>query len=181
MSALVATHSDTRRIAVPAPGSAPSGPSPLAPGPPSHAIALPAGPSQANEVRPRGFEPRTCGLRVRCSAVELEAHLSVRQRLPVPVGSRGLPLQGLRLEKLLKPELAPFAADPRLLVAAERRDGIERSAVDVDLPRTDLASYLFGVRLVSAPHPTRKPVDRVIGDLDGLFLGVVRDDRQHGP
>ena len=25
-------------------------------------------------VRPLGFEPRTCGLRVRCSAVELEAH-----------------------------------------------------------------------------------------------------------
>ena len=24
-------------------------------------------------VRPLGFEPRTCGLRVRCSAVELEA------------------------------------------------------------------------------------------------------------
>jgi hypothetical protein len=27
-------------------------------------------------VRPLGFEPRTCGLRVRCSAVELEAHRS---------------------------------------------------------------------------------------------------------
>ena len=25
------------------------------------------------KVRPLGFEPRTCGLRVRCSAVELEA------------------------------------------------------------------------------------------------------------
>ena len=25
-------------------------------------------------VRPSGFEPETCGLRVRCSAVELEAH-----------------------------------------------------------------------------------------------------------
>ena len=26
-------------------------------------------------VRPLGFEPRTCGLRVRCSAVELEARM----------------------------------------------------------------------------------------------------------
>lgn len=26
-------------------------------------------------VRPLGFEPRTCGLRVRCSAIELEAQL----------------------------------------------------------------------------------------------------------
>ena len=29
-------------------------------------------------VRPLGFEPRTCGLRVRCSAVELEAHVVAR-------------------------------------------------------------------------------------------------------
>ena len=28
-------------------------------------------------VRPSGFEPETCGLRVRCSAVELEAHRRV--------------------------------------------------------------------------------------------------------
>ena len=26
-------------------------------------------------MRPLGFEPRTCGLRVRCSAIELEAQL----------------------------------------------------------------------------------------------------------
>jgi integrase len=31
----------------------------------------------ANPVRPSGFEPETCGLRVRCSAVELEAHWRV--------------------------------------------------------------------------------------------------------
>ena len=30
----------------------------------------------ATRVRPLGFEPRTCGLRVRCSAVELEARCS---------------------------------------------------------------------------------------------------------
>ena len=29
-------------------------------------------------VRPLGFEPRTCGLRVRCSAVELEARVVAR-------------------------------------------------------------------------------------------------------
>ena len=28
---------------------------------------------QVRVVRPLGFEPRTCGLRVRCSAIELEA------------------------------------------------------------------------------------------------------------
>jgi hypothetical protein len=30
------------------------------------------------DVRPLGFEPRTCGLRVRCSAVELEARAEDR-------------------------------------------------------------------------------------------------------
>ena len=29
-------------------------------------------------VRPLGFEPRTCGLRVRCSAIELEAPDTVK-------------------------------------------------------------------------------------------------------
>ena len=40
-------------------------------------------------VRPLGFEPRTCGLRVRCSAVELEARLrsavyAARRTAPLP-------------------------------------------------------------------------------------------------
>jgi hypothetical protein len=30
-------------------------------------------PLTCGDVRPLGFEPRTCGLRVRCSAIELEA------------------------------------------------------------------------------------------------------------
>src|SRR5205085_3619918 len=33
----------------------------------------------ARKVRPLGFEPRTCGLRVRCSAVELEARCGLRR------------------------------------------------------------------------------------------------------
>ena len=41
-------------------------------------------------VRPLGFEPRTCGLRVRCSAVELEAHTG-----PAPKG-RFVPFMPLR-------------------------------------------------------------------------------------
>ena len=36
-------------------------------------------------VRPLGFEPRTCGLRVRCSAVELEAHRPGRSQDPSSV------------------------------------------------------------------------------------------------
>jgi hypothetical protein len=36
------------------------------------------GKPQVTGVRPPGFEPGTCGLRVRCSAVELEARLEVQ-------------------------------------------------------------------------------------------------------
>ncbi len=42
-------------------------------------------------VRPLGFEPRTCGLRVRCSAIELEALVRREKlaRLPPLWGDRG--------------------------------------------------------------------------------------------
>jgi hypothetical protein len=36
-------------------------------------LTLVYGPLRWENVRPSGFEPETCGLRVRCSAVELEA------------------------------------------------------------------------------------------------------------
>src|SRR3954447_11734193 len=42
-------------------------------------------------VRPLGFEPRTCGLRVRCSAVELEAHRPGRSQDPSSVGALACP------------------------------------------------------------------------------------------
>ena len=39
-------------------------------------------------VRPLGFEPRTCGLRVRCSAIELEARVQVMDRQHYLPGDR---------------------------------------------------------------------------------------------
>ncbi len=47
-------------------------------------------------VRPLGFEPRTCGLRVRCSAIELEArsisglNLVVKTKRPGRLNSKTL-------------------------------------------------------------------------------------------
>ena len=59
---------------------------------------------EAGLVRPLGFEPRTCGLRVRCSAVELEARdlkgsrdASRFSRLGVTEGTRTPDLQGHNL------------------------------------------------------------------------------------
>jgi hypothetical protein len=56
-------------------------------------------------VRPPGFEPGTCGLRVRCSAIELEAHLGSQPyrkrilagRVGVTEGTRTPDLQGHNL------------------------------------------------------------------------------------
>ncbi len=45
-------------------------------------------------MRPLGFEPRTCGLRVRCSAVELEARVLQRYS-PVPEHDVGAVRRGL--------------------------------------------------------------------------------------
>ena len=42
----------------------------------------------ATLVRLRGLEPRTCGLRVRCSAIELEAHREVYAKVDVPPPAR---------------------------------------------------------------------------------------------
>ena len=68
-------------------------------------------------VRPSGFEPETCGLRVRCSAVELEARNDSSKR--VRGGVRLLALHRLGLEELFETPLAALAAVAGLLVAAE--------------------------------------------------------------
>src|SRR4051812_30433121 len=49
----------------------------------------------------------------------------------------GLELDRLHLEELLEAELAELAPVARLLVAAERRERVERRAVDLDLPGAD--------------------------------------------
>ena len=40
-------------------------------------------------VRPLGFEPRTCGLRVRCSAIELEARRQEHTTLQAQMKNKG--------------------------------------------------------------------------------------------
>src|SRR5512143_703407 len=87
-------------------------------------------------------------------------------------------LQRLGLEELLEPEGAELAADARLLVATERRDRVEPSAVDVDLtglhPAGERGRPLLGLR----PDRTREAVGRAVGDRQGLVLVGVADHRQ---
>src|SRR3954471_14110435 len=91
-----------------------------------------------------------------------------------------LELQRLGLEELLEAELAELAAVAGLLVAAERSQRVEAAAVDLDLAGADLAGDLLGPLRIAGPHAAGEAIDRVVGDLDGLFLGVVGNDREDG-
>ncbi len=72
----------------------------------------------------------------------------------MPVSNRGAPthehlqLDGLDLQELLQSEAAQLAAVTGLLVAAERGQGIEGGAVDVDLPGTQPPRQRPGTPLV---------------------------------
>src|SRR6185437_15848224 len=100
-------------------------------------------------------------------------------RCAVP-GTPRLALHRLGLDELLEAVLAALAPDARLLVAAEGRARVEVPAVDVDLARAHLAGYPLGPGRVGAPHRAGQSVRGAVGDLDGLFLGVVGDDGEDG-
>src|SRR5580700_7274452 len=86
-------------------------------------------------------------------------------------------LEGLDLEVLLEAKLAEFAAMSRLLEPAEGGRHVERAAVDVDLPGAEPAGDGLCMVGVGCPDGACEPVDRIVGDLDRLFLAVVRNDR----
>ena len=99
-------------------------------------------------VRPSGFEPETCGLRVRCSAVELEARNDISNSSD-SAGIFCLSLQGFGLKELIETKLSTLATIARLLIATEGSRDVEGSSVDIDLPRADLSCHVFCVSRVS--------------------------------
>jgi hypothetical protein len=64
---------------------------------------------------------------------------------------------GLHLDELLEAEGAAFAADARLLVAAEGRQGVEAAAVDVDLAGTQFWATSMACSFVPAQTPPERP------------------------
>src|SRR3954453_2511825 len=95
--------------------------------------------------------------------------------LPAPEAAP-LALQRLDPQVLLDGQVAQLAAVAGLLEAAERRERVEGRAVDLDLPGADAPRDALGALRVARPHAAGQPVDRVVGDLDRLLLGVVGDD-----
>src|SRR4051794_38073329 len=81
-----------------------------------------------------------------------------------------LVLDALELEELLEAVAAVFAPDARLLVAPERGDGIERSAIHLDLTGPQAAGHLVGVVGVGRPHTAGQPVDHPVGDRHGVVF-----------
>src|SRR5947207_4282595 len=72
--------------------------------------------------------------------------------------------------------LAADAADARELVAAERRVGIQRAAVDLHRPRAHGVRDAQPARRVAGPHVAVEPVVGLVGERDGLRL-VAEGDR----
>src|ERR1035438_9127116 len=69
----------------------------------------------------------------------------------------------------------------RLLEAAEGRQRVEATAVDIDLARTNTTSDPGRARCIGRPYRSRQSVDRIVRDLDCLVFGVVGKDRKNGP
>src|SRR5437899_8088867 len=75
--------------------------------------------------------------------------------------------------------LAPDAADARELVAAERRVGIQRAAVDLHRPRAHGVRDAQPARRVAGPHVAVEPVVGLVGERDGLRLVAEGDRGDH--
>src|SRR5690606_10838820 len=115
----------------------------------------------------RVMRPRT-GARGRCGAAPRAASAQV--------DPYALDL-GVQLERV-EPELAALA---RLLVAAERGCRIERMVrVDPDGPRLQSAGDAVRALHVPRPDPGGEPVDRLVGERNGLLLITERHRHQDG-
>ena len=103
-----------------------------------------------------------------------------RARLAGAVGA-GSTLQndGLRLEEGQQPLDPALAADAGLLEPAEGDAEVGAERVVADGARAQLAGDVAGPLDVVGEDGCVEPVDRVVGDGDGLLLVLRRDDAEH--
>src|SRR6266540_7172172 len=88
----------------------------------------------------------------------------------------------LELQVGLEPVPAALAAEPRLLVAAERRGGIEAVVgVGPDHARAQALRHPEDAGALVRPHARGQPVRRVVGLLDRLLRRPEREHREHRP
>src|SRR3984957_17514890 len=79
---------------------------------------------------------------------------------------------------MIEHHLVVFAADARLLVAAERRMcGIGVVAIGPDAARLDRAAEAVAAIGVAAPHARAETVEGVIGDRERFLVGLERGHR----
>src|SRR5262245_48436823 len=99
---------------------------------------------------------------------------------PVAGSGRLVAEDGLDLEELLEPVLAPLPSVARLLVAPEGSGEVTGSPVDADLTGAQLGRHAARVREVTRMHVAGEAVHRVVRHLDGLGLVAIGHDREHG-
>src|SRR5205807_1574634 len=88
----------------------------------------------------------------------------------------------LRLQVLLQAPRTVLAADPGLLVPAERRDrGHQVVVVHPHGAGPDALRHLEGAGDVTRPHRAAQAVDGVVGHPNGILHGLVSDHRQDRP
>src|SRR5262249_12177203 len=93
-------------------------------------------------------------------------------------GSRRRPHGGLRLKELVETVPTVLAAETALLVAPERRVGLERRVVDVDLAGAQPPGEALDALRVVGPDAGDEPVHGRVGDGQRLGLALVGQDRE---
>ena len=76
---------------------------------------------------------------------------------------------------------APLTSEPTLFVAPAGGVRAEHRSVDVDRAAADAPRHRHGGRDIGAVHLTRKPVDAVVGDPDGVVDVSVADHGENRP
>jgi glc operon protein GlcG len=88
---------------------------------------------------------------------------------------------GLCLQKIAERDLSPFPSIPGHFVTTERRLGVFAGPVDVDHAGFDPSGDRCGAILARGLHIGCEAIDRIVGDLDGVFDIAIADHAKHRP
>src|SRR5438270_4825589 len=88
-------------------------------------------------------------------------------------------LKRFHFEKFFQTIAAEFTSVSRLLVAAERREHIERTAIDVDASGTQAACDTLCARLIVRPHRARETIYAVVCNAHGVIFVRVRENAHY--
>src|SRR5262249_38770895 len=119
-----------------------------------------------------------------CAAARTERGGGVRHRAnaaATPTSSARSPAEdGLQLEELLEPRLAPLPSVARLLVTAKAGVEVDLGAVQVHVAGSDALRDALGALEVPRRDVAREPVGGIVRDLHGLVVALVGQEGEDG-